>query len=78
MAKITRAELARRRRIALYKKVIIYGFLIMTIVPILTSVFLLYRVNQLEKELEQLRPRGDYPDRERQPGGDGKRRAIQR
>ncbi len=52
MAKITRAELARRRRIALYKKVIIYGFLIMTIVPILTSVFLLYRVNQLEKELE--------------------------
>ena len=52
MAKITRAELARRRRIALYKKVIIYGFLIMTIVPILTSVFLLYRVNQLEQELE--------------------------
>lgn len=52
MAKITRAELARRRRITLYKKVIIYGFLIMTIVPILTSVFLLYRVNQLEQELE--------------------------
>ena len=52
MAKITRAELARRRRIALYKKVTIYGFLIMTIVPILTSVFLLYRVNQLEQELE--------------------------
>lgn len=52
MAKITRAELKRRRRIELYKKVIIYGFLVMTILPILTSVFLLYKVSSLEKEID--------------------------
>lgn len=52
MAKITRAELARRRRIELYKKIIIYGFLVMTILPIFTSVFLFYKVNQLEERLD--------------------------
>ena len=31
MAKITRAQLAQRRRIELYKKVIIYGFLVLCI-----------------------------------------------
>lgn len=52
MAKITRAELKRRRRIELYKKIIVYGFLVMTIMPILTSVFLLYKVNELEKQID--------------------------
>ncbi|MCM1179807.1 MAG: polysaccharide deacetylase [Clostridium sp.] len=52
MAKITRAELKRRRRIELYKRIIIYGFLVMTILPILTSVFLLYKVNELEKQVD--------------------------
>lgn len=52
MAKITRAQLARRRRIELYKKIIIYGFLVMTILPIFTSIFLFYKVEQLEKRLE--------------------------
>lgn len=52
MAKVTRAELARRRRIELYKKIILYGFLVMTILPIFTSIFLLYKVNQLEKKLD--------------------------
>lgn len=52
MAKITRAQLAQRRRIELYKKVIIYGFLVLTILPILTSVFLLYKVDKLEERLE--------------------------
>lgn len=52
MAKITRAQLARRRRIELYKKIIIYGFLVMTILPIFTSIFLFYKVDQLEKRLE--------------------------
>lgn len=52
MAKITRAELARRRRIALYKKIIIYGFLTLTILPIFTSIFLFYKVSALEQKLE--------------------------
>ena len=52
MAKITRAQLAQRRRIELYKRVIIYGFLVLTILPILTSVFLLYKVDKLEERLE--------------------------
>ena len=52
MAKISRAQLAQRRRIELYKKVIIYGFLVLTILPILTSVFLLYKVDKLEERLE--------------------------
>lgn len=52
MAKVTRAELARRRRIELYKKIIIYGFLVMTILPIFASIFLFYKVNQLEKRLD--------------------------
>ena len=52
MAKITRAELARRRRIALYKKIIIYGFLTLTILPIFTSIFLFYKVSDLEQKLE--------------------------
>ena len=52
MAKITRAELKRRRRIELYKKTIVYGFLVMTILPILTSVFLLYKVSELEKQID--------------------------
>ena len=52
MAKITRAQLAQRRRIELYKKIIIYGFLVLTILPILTSVFLLYKVDKLEERLE--------------------------
>lgn len=52
MAKITRAELARRKRIALYKKVIIYGFLVMTILPIFSSVFLLTKISKLEHKLD--------------------------
>lgn len=52
MAKITRAELARRRRVQLYKKIIIYGFLTLTILPIFTSIFLFYKVNQLERKLD--------------------------
>lgn len=52
MAKITRAELAKRRRIELYKKIIVYGFLVMTILPIFTSVFLFYKIGQLEKKLD--------------------------
>ena len=52
MAKITRAQLAQRRRIELYKKIIIYGFLVLTILPIFTSLFLFYKVNQLENRLE--------------------------
>lgn len=52
MAKLTRAQLAQRRRIELYKKIIIYGFLVLTILPIFTSLFLFYKVNQLENRLE--------------------------
>lgn len=52
MAKITRAELAKRRRIELYKKIIVYGFLTLTLLPIVTSVFLFYKVDQLEKKLD--------------------------
>lgn len=52
MAKMTRAELKRRRRIEFYKKVIIYGFLVMTILPILSSVIMLYKVNELEKQID--------------------------
>ena len=52
MAKVTRSELVRRKRVELYKKIIIYGFLIMTILPIFTSIFLLYKVNELEKRLD--------------------------
>ncbi|MDD6000069.1 MAG: polysaccharide deacetylase [Lachnospiraceae bacterium] len=52
MAKMTRAQLAQRRRIELYKKIIIYGFLVLTILPIFTSMFLFYKVNQLEERLE--------------------------
>lgn len=62
MAKITREELARRKRIALYKKVIIYGFLTMTILPIISSVFLFYKMNRLEKKLDYVLSAsgGDY------------------
>lgn len=62
MAKITRAELARRKRIALYKKIIIYGFLTMTILPILSSVFLFYKMSRLEKKLDYVLSTtgGDY------------------
>lgn len=52
MAKITRAELKRRKRIANIKKTIIYGFLVMTILPIFMSIFLFYKVDQLEKQLD--------------------------
>lgn len=52
MAKITRAQLAQRKRIEFYKKIIIYGFLVMTILPIFTSLFLFYKVGQLEKKLD--------------------------
>lgn len=52
MAKMTRVQLAQRRRIELYKKIIIYGFLVLTILPIFTSMFLFYKVNQLEERLE--------------------------
>lgn len=52
MAKITRAQLAQRKRVELYKKIIIYGFLVMTILPIFTSVFLFYKVGELEKKLD--------------------------
>lgn len=52
MAKITRAQLAQRKRVEFYKKIIIYGFLAMTILPIFTSVFLFYKVGQLEKKLD--------------------------
>lgn len=62
MAKITRAELMRRKRIALYKKIIIYGFLTMTILPIISSVFLFYKMNQLEKKMDYAfsQAGGDY------------------
>ena len=52
MAKITRAQLAQRKRIEFYKKTIIYGFFVMTILPIFTSLFLFYRIEQLEKKLD--------------------------
>lgn len=62
MAKLTRAELTRRKRIQLYKKVIIYGFLALTIMPIFSSLFLLYKVNELEKKLDYVLSEdgGDY------------------
>lgn len=52
MAKITRAQLAQRKRIEFYKRIIVYGFLVMTILPIFTSIFLFYKVGQLEKKLD--------------------------
>ena len=62
MEKITRAELARRRRINLYKKIIICAFCVMTITPLLISIFLLYKVNRLEKKLDYVLSQGggDY------------------
>lgn len=52
MKKVTRAQLAQRRRIELFKKVIIYGFLVMTILPIFTSVFLFHKIDALEDKLD--------------------------
>lgn len=52
MAKVTRAQLAKRRRIERYKKIIIYGFLVMTILPIFTSIFLFQKVSRLEQKLD--------------------------
>lgn len=62
MGKITRAELAKRKRIALYKKIIIYGFLTMTILPIISGIFLLYKMNQMEQKLDYVLSTdgGDY------------------
>lgn len=62
MKKVTRAQLAQRRRIELMKKVIIYGFLVMTILPIFTSVFLFYKIDELDKKLEYAMSEdgGDY------------------
>ena len=62
MGKITRAELAKRKRIALYKKIIIYGFLAMTILPIISGIFLLYKMNQMEQKLDYVLSTdgGDY------------------
>ena len=62
MGKITRAELAKRKRIALYKKIIIYGFLAMTILPIISGIFLLYNMNQMEQKLDYVLSTdgGDY------------------
>ena len=52
MAKLTRAQLAQRKRVAFYKKIIVYGFLAMTVLPIFSSMFLFYKLNQLEQKLE--------------------------
>ena len=62
MGKITRAELARRKRINLYKKIIVYGFLVLAITPIITSIFLLYKVSKLEDRLDYVLSEdgGDY------------------
>lgn len=62
MAKMTREELARRRRINLYKKIIIYGIAAMVMLPIITSVVLLFKVSKLEKRLDYVLSAdgGDY------------------
>ncbi|MBE5925305.1 MAG: polysaccharide deacetylase [Lachnospiraceae bacterium] len=62
MGKITRAELARRRRVNLYKKIIVYGLMIMLVSPILTSLFLINKVASLEKRLDYVvsKEGGDY------------------
>lgn len=62
MAKITREQLARRKRIELYKRIIIYGFLMLTILPIFTSIFLFYKVDRMEKQLDYMLSEegGDY------------------
>ena len=52
MAKMTREEFARRKRINLYKKIIVYGIMVMVTLPVLTSMFLLYKVSKLEKRLD--------------------------
>ncbi len=52
MGKITRAELARRKRITLYKKIIVYSFLVLLFTPLLTSIFLLGKINKLEERLD--------------------------
>ncbi len=61
MEKITRADLARRRRIDLYKKIIIGLFFVMTITPMIISFFLLVKVHSLEKKLDYVMSgNGDY------------------
>lgn len=62
MEKITRAELARRKRINLYKKIIVYGFCVLAITPIITSIFLLYKINKMEERLDYVLSEdgGDY------------------
>lgn len=50
--KTTRAKLAQRRRIELYKKVIVFGFLLMTILPMITSIVLFHKISGLENDLE--------------------------
>ncbi|MCR5700591.1 MAG: polysaccharide deacetylase [Lachnospiraceae bacterium] len=62
MGKITRAELARRRRVNLYKKIIVYGLMIMLVSPIITSLFLINKVASLEKRLDYVvsKEGGDY------------------
>lgn len=62
MEKITRAELARRKRINLYKKIILYGFCVLAITPIITSIFLLYKINKMEERLDYVLSEdgGDY------------------
>ena len=52
MKKITREELERTKRVERYKKIIVYGFLTLTIFPIFMSLFLLYRLGRLEKQVD--------------------------
>ena len=52
MEKVNGAELGRRMRVMSYKRIMIYVFSIMTILPVFTSIFLLYKVNRLEKRLD--------------------------
>lgn len=54
MSKITREELARRKRVARMKKLIIYGFLVMTLLPSITCLYLIHKVNKLEKRLDYM------------------------
>lgn len=52
MERMTIEEFERRLRVKRYKKMIVYGYLITMLVPIIMCVFLFYKVSRLEQKLD--------------------------
>lgn len=52
MRKVTRVEIVKRKQLELYQKTTIYGILLMTMLLFLMNIFLLYKMNELEKGID--------------------------